>query len=80
MALAVVQGPDRNEVAVRHYFELDPPNADVAERWTAGESDPSSAGAGYNWTCWWLPLSEAHVLAVGFGGLCGSLLSNDAPR
>lgn len=72
--------PGRNEVAVWHYIALELPNADVSERWTAGESDSFSAGAGYSWTCWWLPLSDAHVLAVGFGGLLGSLLSNDAPR
>jgi len=49
-------------------------DVDLTERWTAGEVDPSHGGASVNWTCWWMPLANAHVLAAGFGGLLGVLL------
>ncbi|GAB3555570.1 hypothetical protein GCM10027404_32750 [Arthrobacter tumbae] len=34
--------PTRNEIAVRHYFEMRMTDADESERWVAGESDPST--------------------------------------
>lgn len=39
-----------------------------------GESDPSHGGASVTWTCWWVPLTNAHVLAAGFGGMLGVML------
>lgn len=65
---------------MRHYFEMRLTDANVTERWVAGESDPSSGGEGAVWTCWWLPLAHAHVLAAGFGELLGSMLSQDGDR
>ena len=70
--------PARDEVAVRHYFQLSISDADVMERWTAGENDPSHGAGGISWTCWWMPLTHAHVLAAGFGGLLGVMLSQEA--
>ncbi|WP_159618873.1 NUDIX domain-containing protein [Arthrobacter zhaoguopingii] len=67
--------PARDEVAVRHYFRMRMTAADVAERWTAGESDPSHGESGTSWTCWWIPLTDAHVLAAGFGALLGPMLA-----
>ena len=72
--------PTRDEVAVRHYFQMRMTAADVAERWTAGESNPSHGGAGTSWTCWWIPLTDAHVLAAGFGALLGSMLAGNTAR
>ncbi|MHA7284438.1 NUDIX hydrolase [Arthrobacter sp. TMS2-4] len=69
--------PSRDEIAVRHYFHLSMEDADVTERWTAGETDPSHGGASVTWTCWWMPLVNAHVLAAGFGGLLGTMLEQD---
>ncbi|WP_434992203.1 NUDIX hydrolase [Arthrobacter sp. Ld5] len=66
--------PARDEVAVRHYFRFSMTNADLTERWTAGETDPSHGGGSITWTCWWIPLTDAHVLAAGFGGLLGVML------
>ncbi len=72
--------PARDEVAVRHYFKMEMATADVTERWTAGESDPAHGGAGTGWTCWWVPLTDAHVLAAGFGALLGPMLAEDIVR
>ncbi|WP_016933121.1 NUDIX domain-containing protein [Rhodococcus sp. R1101] len=66
--------PVRDEVAVRHYFRMAMPGADVTERWSAGESDPATGGPVVVWDCWWLPIAEAHVLAAGLGGLLGTML------
>ena len=66
--------PMRDEVAVRHYFQMTLPDADVTERWPAGESDPSIGGSAVAWDCWWLPMAQAHVLAGGLGGLLGAML------
>jgi len=66
--------PMRDEVAVRHYFQMTLPDADVTERWPAGEPDPGAGGPAVAWDCWWLPLEQAHVLAAGFGGLLGAML------
>ena len=69
--------PGRDEIAVRHYFEMRLTDADVSERWVAGESDPSHGGSAAVWTCWWIPLTDAHVLAAGFGCLLGSMVAQD---
>ncbi len=69
--------PARNEIAVRHYFHVNMKNADVTERWTAGESDSSNGGMTITWTCWWMPLKNAHVLAAGFGALLGVMLDQE---
>ncbi|RJT75656.1 NUDIX domain-containing protein [Arthrobacter cheniae] len=66
--------PARDEIAVRHYFHMNMEDVDLAERWTAGELDPSHGGASINWTCWWMPLTNGHVLAAGFAGLLGVML------
>lgn len=68
--------PARNEVAVRHYFQLGMPNADLTERWSAGENDSSNGEGNINWTCWWMPLTDAHVLAAGLGALLGAMVSH----
>ena len=70
--------PARDEIAIRHYFRVSMEDADLTERWTAGETDPSQGGASITWTCWWLPLADAHVLAAGFGGLLGAMLDDRA--
>ncbi len=72
--------PVRDEVAVRHYFQMEMAAADVTERWAAGEPDPSLGGAGTSWTCWWIPLRDAHVLAAGFGALLGAMLAEDTAQ
>jgi 8-oxo-dGTP pyrophosphatase MutT (NUDIX family) len=72
--------PYRDEIAVRHYFRMQLSSVDLAERWIAGEHDPSSGENPSRWTCWWLPLVDAHVLAAGFGALIGSMLAQDRDR
>ncbi|WP_418345820.1 NUDIX domain-containing protein [Rhodococcus pyridinivorans] len=70
--------PMRDEVAVRHYFQMAMPGADVTERWPAGESDSATGGPAVVWDCWWLPVAEAHVLAAGLGGLLGTMLEESS--
>jgi 8-oxo-dGTP pyrophosphatase MutT (NUDIX family) len=72
--------PARDEVAIRHYFQMKLADADVTERWVAGEFDPSSGGEAVIWTCWWLPLADAHVLAAGFGGYLAQCFQRMTPR
>lgn len=72
--------PTRDEIAERHYFHLRMENVDLAERWTAGEMNPSQGGTNATWTCWWMPITEAHVLAAGFGGMLGVLLEDPTAK
>lgn len=65
--------PTRLEIADRRFFllSLDSPMA-TTSRWTAGESSPSSSRSeAATWTCWWLPLEQAHVLSAGLGTKLG---------
>ncbi len=72
--------PARFEIATRHFFQLSVEWADVTARWQSGESDPSEGDDVHRWTCWWLPLTNAHVLAAGQGALIGRLFdSPDRP-
>ncbi|GAA4520708.1 NUDIX domain-containing protein [Brachybacterium sp. AOP42-C2-15] len=68
--------PMRDERAVRHYFRVEVDEYPAEERWSGAERDPSSGGGPVTWTCWWLPLHDAHVLAGGFGALIGRALSD----
>lgn len=65
--------PSRPEIHERHFFQLEPADADLPERWAAGEFSPSGSGAGARWTCWWLPIQHGHVLSAGFGARLGQL-------
>lgn len=65
--------PARDEIAVRHFFHVTLPSGDPRERWKAGEPDVPAGHEPISWTCWWLPITDAHVLAAGFGALIGQL-------
>ncbi|QMU97902.1 NUDIX domain-containing protein [Microbacterium esteraromaticum] len=65
--------PVRDEIARRHFFELSVEGADITRRWPAGEDDPETGTGAHSWTCWWLPLAHAHVLAAGLGARLGAL-------
>lgn len=66
-------GPSKPEIHERHFFQLEPTDADLPERWAAGECSPSGGGPGERWTCWWLPIEHGHVLCAGFGARLGRL-------
>lgn len=51
----------------RHFFQLVLLDDDSPERWVAGEDVPSDGGDVQQWTCYWIPLVQAHVLCAGFG-------------
>lgn len=65
--------PTRPEIARRHFFQLRAEDVDVEGVWTAGEVDPRAGGAPQSWTCQWIPLPQAHVLAAGLGAMLGEL-------
>lgn len=65
--------PMRDEIARRTFFQLEL-NEKAPERWTSGEMDPSTAGPVEEWECWWMPLTQAHVLASGLGALVGRIV------
>lgn len=67
--------PARDEIAVRHFFLMTVPEVNLAERWRAGEGFRSDGGEAVSWTCWWLPLEDAHVLAAGLGAKVGSAMA-----
>lgn len=63
--------PTRDEIAVRHFVLMSTEHADVTEQWGAGERFRSGGGDELSWTCWWMPLRDAHVLAAGLGAKVG---------
>ena len=67
--------PSRFEIAERHFYLLVPAEpVDISHRWSAGDPHPSAGGdRAPVWTCWWLPLKHAHVLAAGFGARIGAI-------
>jgi hypothetical protein len=68
----------RDEIAVRRYYRMNMPGADVTERWPAEESVPAARGPAAKWDCWRLPVTQAHVLVAGFGALIGAMLDHAA--
>ncbi|PCN48117.1 hypothetical protein Csp2054_08125 [Curtobacterium sp. 'Ferrero'] len=64
--------PTRDEIALRHFFLMAVTEVDLAARWRAGEPSRSSGGGAIDWTCWWLPLADGHVLAAGLGAKLGA--------
>lgn len=65
--------PTKPEVHERHFFQLELVDPDVPDRWNCGEQDPSDGGEPVSWTCWWMALTDAHVLCAGFGARLGSI-------
>lgn len=64
--------PARDEIARRHFFQLDVADADVAAVWSSGEVDPATGDSPVSWTCRWIPLAQSHVLAGGLGARLGA--------
>lgn len=65
--------PYRQEIHERHFFHLELIETETPERWSAGEGHSSVGDALRTWTCWWLPLENAHVLCAGFGARLAEL-------
>ncbi|WP_125613373.1 NUDIX hydrolase [Specibacter cremeus] len=68
--------PSKAEVHERHFFLLAPLEQALPDRWGAGEESPSDGGDAERWTCWWLPLKNAHVLCAGFRSVRVSVASH----
>ncbi|KQQ69332.1 hypothetical protein ASF63_02885 [Microbacterium sp. Leaf320] len=66
--------PLRDEVALRHFFRLEVVDPEVSAVWQAGEADPATGDSPVSWTCRWIPLAQAHVLAGGLGTRLGAAL------
>ena len=66
--------PTRNQIATRHFFQMQIDGEGVAERWIAGEPAPNGGGSPIRWECWWMPLQHSQVLVAGLGARLGSLV------
>ncbi|MEQ6898827.1 NUDIX domain-containing protein [Microbacterium sp. KR10-403] len=69
--------PSKPEMHERHFFQLEPAEHSLPERWSSGEEDPSDGGQTQRWTCRWIPLEQAHVLCAGFGAKLGAIAPAD---
>jgi len=65
--------PAKPEIHERHFFHLEPEGRTLPERWSAGDPHPSEGGDRPRWTCFWIPVRQAHVLCAGFGARVGAL-------
>lgn len=65
--------PSKPEIHERHFYQLATLDADLKERWSAGEPSPSGDGPPQRWTCRWIPLEQAHVLCAGLGARLGHI-------
>jgi 8-oxo-dGTP diphosphatase len=64
--------PYADAIHVRHFYHLSVDAPEVPERWLSeergdGDSDP------IRFECYWLPLTQGHVLAAGQSALLGRL-------
>lgn len=66
--------PYRYEVIHRHFFELTSDAPTIAS-WTRQELDPDGGGEGPIFHCYWIPLTQAHVLAGGLSNMIGALVN-----
>lgn len=69
--------PSKAEIHERYFFHLAPVDGHVPERWKAGEPHPSGGGSVTSWTCWWLPITHAHVLCAGFSARIGRISATE---
>lgn len=69
--------PARPETARRHFFLMEVDDPDIEAQWTAGEDDAEGGEGPFSWTCRWIPLTRAHMLAGGLGAKIGAAT---APR
>lgn len=69
--------PSRDEIARRHFFLMSVDATDISTVWSAGEHDPSDAETDHAWTCRWIPLAQAHVLAAGLSAKLGDAVRTD---
>jgi 8-oxo-dGTP diphosphatase len=64
--------PYRDEIHVRHYFQLSLDGTDVPERWQAYERGDGDIEP-IKFELYWLPLEQAHVVAAGQAAMIGRM-------
>ncbi len=64
--------PYRFEIQHRHVFLMHV-DAPTPTRWNSGESDAADGRRVERFECFWIPLTQAHVLQAGQGTLLGRL-------
>lgn len=67
--------PQREEVMHRRFFLLEVEEGapvDLAARWEHADPDPTGGDPAPRWECFWLPLSDAHVLACAQSRFVGT--------
>ncbi len=64
--------PYRPETHHRHFFllTLDEP---TPQRWVSEETDADDGSGPKRFECYWIPLTQGHVLSAGQGALLGRL-------
>ena len=65
--------PVRPEIARRHFFLMRAEDADIEGVWAADGPEREGDGVPASWTCQWIPLPQAHVLAAGLGAMIGAI-------
>jgi 8-oxo-dGTP pyrophosphatase MutT (NUDIX family) len=64
--------PYRDEIHHRHVFHLEL-DGDAPTRWISYEDDPDDGSDPLRFECYWIPLTQGHVLSAGQGALLGQL-------
>ena len=65
--------PYRDELQVRQVFQLDIGQQPTPERWSSEENYPGDGGPPQRFECFWIPVSQGHVLSAGQGALLGRI-------
>jgi 8-oxo-dGTP pyrophosphatase MutT (NUDIX family) len=64
--------PHRAELQHRHVFHLEL-DGEAPDRWVSHEKDAGDGSSPMRLGCYWMPLSQGHVLSAGQGALLGRL-------
>jgi 8-oxo-dGTP pyrophosphatase MutT (NUDIX family) len=64
--------PYRAELHHRHVFHLEL-EGEAPERWVSHENDAGDGSPPLRLECYWIPLTQGHVLSAGQGALLGRL-------
>ncbi|MBC9957820.1 NUDIX domain-containing protein [Yimella sp. cx-51] len=65
--------PYRHEVIHRYFFELTS-DTPTTGNWLRQELDPDGGSEAPTFRCYWIPLTQAHVLSGGLSNMIGALI------
>jgi 8-oxo-dGTP pyrophosphatase MutT (NUDIX family) len=64
--------PRRPEIHHRHVFHLEVDGV-TPQRWVSTENNPDDRSGPKRFECYWIPLTQGHILSGGQGALLGDL-------